>query len=141
MRKSASAALEKYELNKPALAVITSDRQNDQYIAALLELEKQPHLSAEDRKYANMLAVLIESYEMQQYPIPAASPSEVLAQLIDANNLRQKDLAPIFGSESIVSEILNGKRELNRQQIEKLSRRFAVSPAVFFPMATKTASR
>jgi HTH-type transcriptional regulator/antitoxin HigA len=49
-----------------------------------------------------------------------------------ANNLKQKDLAPLFGSESIVSEILNRKRELNKSQIEKLSRRFNVSPAVFF---------
>jgi HTH-type transcriptional regulator/antitoxin HigA len=127
-----STTLQKYELSKPALAVITSDAQNDLYVAALLELEKQPRLSAEDRKYANVLAVLIESYEQVKYPIPVASPVEVLAELIDASNLRQKDLAPIFGTESIVSEVLNGKRELNRQQIEKLSQRFAVSPAVFF---------
>jgi len=51
---------------------------------------------------------------------------------METNHLRQKDLAPVFGSESIVSEVLNGKRELNRTQIEKLSRRFGVSPAVFF---------
>ena len=49
-----------------------------------------------------------------------------------ANNLKQKDLAPLFGSESIVSEVLHGKREMNKQHIEKLSRRFNVSPALFF---------
>jgi HTH-type transcriptional regulator/antitoxin HigA len=135
-----STALQKYELSKPALAAITSDTQNELYVAALLELEKQPRLCPQDRKYANVLAVLIESYEKVNFPIPSVSPVEVLAELIDANNLRQKDLAPIFGSESIVSEVLSGKRELNRQQIEKLSQRFAVSPAVFFP-ATKTAAR
>jgi hypothetical protein len=48
------------------------------------------------------------------------------------HKLKQKDLAPLFGSESIVSEILNRKRELNKHQIEKLSRRFNVSPIVFF---------
>jgi HTH-type transcriptional regulator/antitoxin HigA len=41
-------------------------------------------------------------------------------------------LAPIFGAESIVSEVLRGKRELNRTHIEKLSKRLGVSPAVFF---------
>jgi HTH-type transcriptional regulator/antitoxin HigA len=55
-----------------------------------------------------------------------------LRGLISANNLRQKDLAPLLGSESVVSEILSGKRELNKRQIEKLSTRFNVSPAVFF---------
>src|SRR5260370_28388489 len=55
---------------------------------------------------------------------------------MDANNLRQKDLVPIFGSESIVSEVLHRKRDLNRAHIEKLSKRFHVSPAVFFSRTT-----
>jgi len=75
---------------------------------------------------------LIEAYEEEHDSIPDASPVEVLRALIDANNLRQKDLAPIFGSESIVSEVLHKKRDLNKTHIEKLSRRFNVSPAVFF---------
>ena len=57
---------------------------------------------------------------------------EVLRALMDANNLRQKDLVPIFSSESIVSEVLHKKRALNKTHIEKLSKRFHVSPAVFF---------
>jgi len=51
---------------------------------------------------------------------------------MDANNLRQKDLAPMVGSESVVSEVLGGKRELNKHHIEKLSKQFGVSRAVFF---------
>jgi HTH-type transcriptional regulator/antitoxin HigA len=68
----------------------------------------------------------------QPWPIRAISPVEVLAELMAANNLKQKDLAPLFGSESIVSEVLHGKREMNNQHIEKLSQRFKVSPALFF---------
>ena len=45
---------------------------------------------------------------------------------------QQKDLADVFGTESIVSEVLSGKRELNKDQIKRLSERFQVSPAVFF---------
>jgi HTH-type transcriptional regulator/antitoxin HigA len=44
---------------------------------------------------------------------------EVLRTLMDANNLRQKDLAPGFASESIVSEVLHKKRELNKSHIIK----------------------
>lgn len=51
---------------------------------------------------------------------------------MEANDLRQKDLASIFGSESVVSEVLHGKRGLNKSHIEKLSKRFGVSPAAFF---------
>jgi len=79
-----------------------------------------------------LLTVLIETYEEKHCPIRALSPIEVLKELMTANNLKQKDLAPLFGSESIVSEVLHGKREMNKQHIEKLSLRFNVSPALFF---------
>jgi HTH-type transcriptional regulator/antitoxin HigA len=128
-----TAVLEKYELKYPALAVIESDAQNRLYTAKLIELTKKSHRSAEERKYARLLAALIESYESKQYPIPDAKPEEVLAELIDQNNLRQKDLVPLLGPESVVSEIVNGKRALSAANIEKLSRKFHVSPAVFFP--------
>ncbi len=79
-----------------------------------------------------MLTLLVEAYEGERYPIRSASPVEVLKQLMDANDLRQKDLARMLGSESVVSEVLSGKRELNKHHIEKLSKKFGLSPAVFF---------
>ncbi|MCE7920859.1 MAG: hypothetical protein DCC59_16705 [Chloroflexi bacterium] len=44
--------------------------------------------------------------------------------------MRAADLAEI-GSQGVVSEILNGKRELNVRQIRALAERFNVSAAVF----------
>ena len=128
-----ATVIEKDTLNGIAAPkVITSDAQNERYIAALLELEKKDRLSAEERDFAELLTVLIEAYEEEHFPIRAASPVEVLVELMEANNLKQKDLAPFLGSESVVSEVLRGKRELNKYHIERLSRRFRVSPAVFF---------
>jgi len=112
--------------------VITSDAQNERYISVLLKLEKKDRLSAKEKEFAELLTVLIEAYEGEHYPIRDASPVEVLAHLMEANGLKQKDLAPLFGSESVVSEVLRGKRELNKHHIERLSKRFGVSPAVFF---------
>jgi len=57
---------------------------------------------------------LIEAYEEEHHSIPRASPIEVLRTLMDGNDLRQKDVVPIFGSESIVSEVLHKKRALNK---------------------------
>src|SRR5260370_18962643 len=82
--------------------------------------------------FSSHLITLIEAYEEEHHSIPDASPVEVLRTLMDANGLRQKDLVRIFGSESIVSEVLHKKRDLNKTHIEKLSKRFHVSPAVFF---------
>jgi HTH-type transcriptional regulator / antitoxin HigA len=134
-------ALKKYELKQHALPVITSDEQLDEYTNALIELEEQRNLTAEDQKYARMLAALIEKYENEHYPIAAATPQEVLVELIEQNGLRQRDLVPLLGTESVVSEIVNGKRTLSKTNIEKLSYRFRVSPAVFFPHIAAKARR
>ncbi|MFZ3339478.1 MAG: hypothetical protein WA213_01255 [Terriglobales bacterium] len=55
----------------------------------------------------------------------------VIAELMSANGLKQKDLPGIFGTSSIVSEVLNGKRRLTTEHIRRLSRRFHASADVF----------
>src|SRR6516225_3157171 len=123
---------EKYVLEVSSPTPITSERQHDEYLAVLDKLASKDNPTSEEKKYAKVLVTLIEAYEEEHHSIPHASPVEVLRTLMDANNLRQKDLVPIFGSESIVSEILHKKRDLNKTHIEKLSKRFNISPAVFF---------
>jgi len=123
---------QKYALEVGAPTPITSRRQHEDYLSVLDKLARKESPTREEEKYADLLATLIEAYEEEHDPIPDASPLEVLRSLMDANDLRQKDLVSIFGSESIVSEVLNEKRDLNRSHIEKLSKRFNVSPAVFF---------
>lgn len=50
---------------------------------------------------------------------------------MEQNNLRQKDMVDILGSQGIISEVLNRKRQLNKRHIELLSQRFKVSPESF----------
>jgi HTH-type transcriptional regulator/antitoxin HigA len=126
------AISEKYALEVSSPTPIASERQHKEYVSVLDKLARKDHSTDEEEKYAEVLMTLIEAYEEEHHPIPDASPVEVLRSLMDANNLRQKDLVPVFGSESIVSEVLHKKRELNRAHIAKLSKRFNVSPAVFF---------
>jgi HTH-type transcriptional regulator / antitoxin HigA len=112
--------------------IITSEKQYDLYAETLFQLESQSRLTLEEESYAKILMNFIAEYDEAHHPIRKASPVEILRTLMDANNLRQKDLAPIFGSESVVSEILGKKRDLNKSHIQKLSKRFSVSPAIFF---------
>ncbi|HUA01466.1 MAG TPA: helix-turn-helix domain-containing protein [Candidatus Aquilonibacter sp.] len=127
-----TAVLEKPDVLDGVPKVVTSDAQNERYLAALLELERRAAPTAAEKNLAEVLTLLVEAYEEERYPIRSASPTEVLKELMDANNLKQKDLAPLLGSESVVSEVLSGKRELNKRHIERLSKRFRVSPAIFF---------
>ncbi|MDA3938309.1 MAG: transcriptional regulator [Spirochaetia bacterium] len=74
---------------------------------------------------------VIEKYENKHYPIEESSPITVLRFLMDQNGHRQKDLIDI-APKSAISEILSGKRHLNKNHIEKLSKKYHTNPSVFF---------
>jgi HTH-type transcriptional regulator/antitoxin HigA len=111
---------------------IASEAQYDRYAAVLHSLVMQETRSASARQFIELLTILIEKYDSERHAIESATPAEVLQTLLDANNLKQKDLVPFIGNESVVSLILHGKRPLTTGHIERLSKRFNVSPAVFF---------
>ncbi len=73
----------------------------------------------------------VEAWEAKLPTLPDAKPAQLLAFLMEEHNLKQMDLAGELGGQSIVSAILNGKRELNTRQVKALAKRFGVSPAVF----------
>ena len=73
----------------------------------------------------------VENYENKNHTLPDATPAAVLAYLMEEHNLKQTDLAEELGGQSIVSAILNGKRQLNTRQVKALATRFNVSPAAF----------
>lgn len=113
--------------------VIRTEKENEHYVQALYELDKRgSRLTRAERELADLLTLMIEDFEKRQYALPTASPIEVLKFLIEQHGLKQKDLVDVFGTPSIVSEVLHGKRELSKEHIRRLSRRFHVSPEVFF---------
>jgi HTH-type transcriptional regulator / antitoxin HigA len=65
---------------------------------------------------------LIESFEDRHYQLKAATPLEILTELVrdcrrqtkGQRGLKQKDLLPVFGSQGIASEVLNGKRGISK---------------------------
>ncbi len=132
MVETMMAISQKYALAVASPTPITSEHQHKQYLSVLDKLASKDGPTIEEEKYAEVLMTLIEAYEERHYSIPDASGVAVVRTLMEANGLRQKDLVSIFGSESIVSEVLHKKRELNKSHIEKLSKRFNISPAAFF---------
>ncbi len=113
--------------------MIRTEEENETYTQVLHELDQRSKtLTAAKRELAELLTLLIEDFEEKRYNLPQAKPLEVLDFLMDQHGLRQKDLVDVFGTPSVVSEVLSGKRELNKTRIRRLSERFHVSPAVFF---------
>lgn len=89
-------------------------------------------LTPAQQDYINLLGMLVHEYEEKHVSIPDLNGVELLQALIDEFSLKQKDLVPIFKTESIVSAVLNGQRRFTVEHIEKLADFFKVSPSVFF---------
>jgi len=121
--------------------VIHTEEENERYTAVLERLLAKRNRTAEETRILELLTLLIEDFEEKNYSLPKATPCDVVRHLMESNGLRQIDLIEVFGTESIVSEVLNGKRAFAKSHIEKLSKRFNVSPEVFFGSASKSLTR
>jgi HTH-type transcriptional regulator/antitoxin HigA len=115
--------------------VIRTEEENDRYIQMLEDLYASAPLTPEKETLAELLALLIGSFEAKAYSLPGASPVEVVQALMESNNLKQSDMTDIFGSPSVISEVLSGKRQLSKTHIQRLGARFRVPTDVFFPSA------
>lgn len=78
-----------------------------------------------------LLGQLVSDYENTRHPLPDAEPRELLRFLMEQHDLKQADLTSEVGNQSVVSEILNGHRQINARQAKALGQRFGVSPAAF----------
>lgn len=76
---------------------------------------------------ADVLALLVDEYEKQHYPIEAPDPIEAIKIRMEEMQLKQADLIPEIGGKSRVSEILNKKRKLTVEMIRNLAVRLNLS--------------
>ena len=102
--------------------------------AAIDKLLDKPELTPEEEDYLDVLGTLVYEYENQQDEIiPDIYGLELLKVLIAERNLKQKELVSILKTESIVSDVLNQKRQLTTRHIQELAELFNCPVAVFFP--------
>jgi len=119
-------------LGKALPTVIHTVQQNEHYIELLEEIDGHEHASAEEIELAELPTLLIEEFEEKHYALKPATPVAILKSLMEDHGLKQKDLLDVFGTESVVSEVLRGKRDFSKEHIRRLSKRFHVSPELFF---------
>jgi HTH-type transcriptional regulator / antitoxin HigA len=63
----------------------------------------------------------VTRFEAQRYSLSAASPVEVLRELMEARGMKLAGLATLTGSKGVASEILNGKRGLSKTSIKRFA--------------------
>ena len=118
--------------NIAPLLIIRNERDYNTAVKRMNELLDEIGTNEKHPLYTllDTLGTLIHSYEEEHFPIPESTGAEILRFLMDENGMTQSDLSEV-GSQGVVSEILNNKRELNVRQIRILAKKFKVSPAAF----------
>ncbi|NVO56014.1 ImmA/IrrE family metallo-endopeptidase [Rhodobacteraceae bacterium B1Z28] len=112
-------------MNEHRIRPIHSD---EDYTAALARVEALMDLdrtqSQDDE--LDILATLIEVFEDRQFPMDQPDPIEAIKFRMEQMDIKQSDLAPIFGSRSKASEVLSGKRSLTLKMIRALNEHLGI---------------
>ena len=125
-------AAEHWQFVSPVLRKPENEADYDALVCGLDELlsligedEDSPLMSLVD-----ILSDWIEAYDHEHRPMPVASGVDVLRSMMREHGLRPGDLSGI-GTQAVVAEIVDGKRQLNLRQIRWLAERFGVSVETF----------
>ena len=113
--------------------VIDTEEENDkavEFAGALMR--KGASRSPEETRLLDLLVTLIEDFEEKAYPMgESVKPADILRSLMDEHGLKQTDMVDIFGSQGVVSQVLNGKRSISKAQTRRLSERFRLPLDIF----------
>ena len=112
--------------------VIKTKEENERMVAELEKLDTRGRpLTPEEENLAELMTLLVRQFEESRYPLGHAEPLEALRVLMEERGLRQRDLIPLFGSSSVVSDVLNGKRSISKAHARKLAESFHVPAGLF----------
>lgn len=117
------------------LRAIKTEKENEAALAFFRKVRSagEDKLTRGASDYLHVLGTLIGQFESSRYSFgKKPSPGELLEYLMKEHNLTQMDLAKDLGGQATVSLVISGKRNLTKTHIERLSKRFNVSPALFF---------
>ncbi|SAL68820.1 Antitoxin HigA [Caballeronia peredens] len=109
--------------------------RNDADYRRMVALANQlaDHVEGEEGSLADLFGVvsdLIEVWESHHPDLPKAEPKDVLRYLLDAHDLKQKDLADI-ASPTVISDILAGRRAISKSVAKALAERFGTDVSAF----------
>ena len=120
------------------IKLIKSDQEHEQALAHLMSLmDAEPVSGTFEADEIDVLALLIERYEQENFPIDLPDPIDAILFRMDQEGLKKKDLVPFIGSAPKVTEVLNGTRSLSLNMIRKLSEGLGISAEVLIRESSK----
>lgn len=114
-------------MNLDAIRTLQDEAEYEAALAAVRPyFENEPEADTPEAAHFDALVLLIEDYEAKHYPIPRAAPVDVLKFVMEANHYTRADLIDVIGSKARAADLLNGRREINLDQIRKISRAWRI---------------
>ena len=114
------------------MAGIKPIRTDIDYEQALEQLDTifDAEEGSQEADLRDVLVVLIEDYENEHYAVDLPDPVEALKFRMEQQGLTQKDLVPMIGSRSKVSEVLSRKRRFSLPMIRALHQELGIPAEV-----------
>jgi HTH-type transcriptional regulator / antitoxin HigA len=112
--------------------LIKTETENEE---ALAMVEKLMHLATrtpQQQELYELLIVLVEKFEREFYqPEQKNKPISMLLFLMEQRDMQSADLVDIFGSISVVEDVMAGRVQIDRSMSESLGRLFHVDSMLF----------
>ena len=114
-------------------AIIRSDDEHDRLAELLMKLALSDERTAEEDRLIELLERLVDDYDERRMKgrLDGLPPLALLEHLMEEGGLKQVDLVDCFGSQSVVSAVMSGKRQINSEHARRLARRFGLPLAMF----------
>ena len=119
------------DFTKILITPITNEqefKQANDIIESLIDVDLMPNSKSKKQalKILEAITILAIEYEKKHYSIPKPKPIEAIKEKMNQLKLSQKQLAPLFGGENRVSEVLSGKRKLTLNMIRKIHKNMGI---------------
>ena len=110
---------------------ITTEEENEKFLAIVEELLHRVSLSQEEEILLERLIALIEEFEEQHYRLNASTPHSMLLHHMEARDIKQEDLIAVFGSREKTEAIASGTTEISIEDARALGKFFNLDPELF----------
>jgi HTH-type transcriptional regulator/antitoxin HigA len=94
-------------------------------IEALMDAGVKPGTPEDDE--LEIWFTLVDAYEAKAFPIDAPDPVTAIQFCMEQQGLSRKDIEPYIGSRARVSEIMNGKRQLTLDMVQRVREGLGIS--------------
>ena len=120
-------------LTRALPGVIHTEEENERMLEEIWQLMKkgEENVTPEESRLLELMCLLVEKFEAEHYPFPESKPHELLQFIMEERGLRQRDLLPVFGSDGLTSDVVNGKRAISKDKAKKLAEFLGVSVELF----------